>query len=161
MQLAPAANFANTFYGNESAANMMSLMYMATTIPLALPAMYLTRRMGLRFSIRVAGLNCRQNLIARAGFMNLLGASIRVVGVFVAPEWRYVVSLAGAGTAGVAYPFIMFLPAKIGAAWFDDRQRAIATAIATLANPLGVLLPNLITPSLVRSMRRFMQIYAN
>ena len=133
--LAPVSNHCDGYLGAD-ASTYLSLIYMLTTVPIALPAMFLSRRMGLRFSIVVAG------------FLNGFGASLRIVGVFV-PEHRFLVSIIGAGTCGVAYPFIMCMPAKIGGAWFSDSQRWIATTVITLSNPLGVLLPNLISPQLV------------
>lgn len=39
-------------------------------------------------------------------------------------------------------------------AWFPDNQRALATTIGIMANPLGVLFANLISPRLVRSVEQ-------
>ncbi len=43
----------------------------------------------------------------------------------------------------------MFLPTKVAASWFPGTQQAIATTIAAMSNPLGVLFANLISPALV------------
>lgn len=114
-----------------------------------------------------------------AAIFNLLGAMIRIGGLYVpevikggdhklpAYSVRGLVSLFGGAVCGCAYPFIMFLPAKVrfdvylilfalihnvqvGSAWFNEKQRAIATMIIALSNPLGVLMPSFISPRLVR-----------
>ncbi|VDN20587.1 unnamed protein product [Gongylonema pulchrum] len=53
--------------------------------------------------------------------------------------------------AALAYPFIMFLPPKVSGSWFAVDQRAVATTIGIMANPLGVLTANLVAPQLVKS----------
>jgi FLVCR family MFS transporter 7 len=60
------------------------------------------------------------------------------------------VGITGQAIAGIAYPFIMFLPTKVAAAWFASNERAKATTIGVMSNPLGVLLANLLAPILVQ-----------
>jgi FLVCR family MFS transporter 7 len=43
----------------------------------------------------------------------------------------------------------MCFPSQVAAAWFPDNQRALATTIGVMSNPLGVLLANVIAPALV------------
>ncbi|KAF7638247.1 hypothetical protein Mgra_00002220 [Meloidogyne graminicola] len=64
---------------------------------------------------------------------------------------RFPIGIFGQAIAALAYPFIMFLPTKVAAAWFPDNQRTLATTIGVMSNPLGVLLANLISPMLVES----------
>ena len=40
---------------------------------------------------------------------------------------------------------------KVAAAWFPDNQRALATTIGVMSNPLGVLMASLLSPRIVES----------
>ncbi|PVD29614.1 hypothetical protein C0Q70_08869 [Pomacea canaliculata] len=61
----------------------------------------------------------------------------------------YPVLLLGQFLAACGQPFIMFVPTKLAALWFPDSQRAIANTLASMANPLGILIANLLAPKLV------------
>ena len=63
---------------------------------------------------------------------------------------RFPVGITGQAISAIAYPFIMFLPTKVAAAWFPDNQRALATTIGIMSNPLGVLLANLLSPAICK-----------
>lgn len=52
---------------------------------------------------------------------------------------------------GFAQPFVLATPAKYSDLWFTHRGRVAATALATLANPLGAALGQLINPLWVNS----------
>ncbi|KAI6206045.1 hypothetical protein M3Y94_00861100 [Aphelenchoides besseyi] len=69
---------------------------------------------------------------------------------FLPQGMMFPVGLAGQAIAATAYPFIMFLPTKVAGSWFGANQRGLATTIGVMANPLGVLLSNLISPQLVK-----------
>lgn len=72
------------------------------------------------------------------------------------------IGITGQAFAAVAYPFIMFLPTKVAGAWFGADERGKATTIGmflcnliyvflgVMANPLGVLLANVLAPQLVK-----------
>ncbi len=100
--------------------------------------MWSARRFGLRMAI------------LSAGFANGFGAALRLASSFLPPSLRFPVGMVGQSIASVAYPFIMFLPTKVAGAWFPDTQRGLATMIATMSNPLGVLLASLVSPQLVQ-----------
>jgi hypothetical protein len=53
--VAPVSTYADQFFDYTDAATMLSLIYMLLNIPVALPAMFLTRTLGLRFAIVLAG----------------------------------------------------------------------------------------------------------
>uniref|UniRef100_A0A915M9V6 Uncharacterized protein n=1 Tax=Meloidogyne javanica TaxID=6303 RepID=A0A915M9V6_MELJA len=88
-----------------------------------------------------------------AAWANGIGAFIRLASSFFPddmPGFRFPVGISGQAIAALAYPFIMFLPTKVAAAWFPDNQRTLATTIGVMSNPLGVLLANLISPMIVK-----------
>lgn len=133
---APVSNYVDCYYGG-STATWLSLVFLIAAIPVAFLAMWSVRRYGLRSAVLLAA------------YTNGAGALIRLVSSAIpTPASRYIVLL-GQLSAAVAYPFIMFLPTKVAAAWFGQSQRATATMIAAMSNPLGVLFSNLISPQLV------------
>lgn len=137
---APSGNYVNSFYGEGSAA-WLSLVFMLCTIPVGLFAMWAGREWGLRTAILIAG------------YTNGIGSIIRVISSIDAinPDYRFPICMTGQAISAVAYPFIMFLPTKVAGSWFPDTQRAIATTIGVMSNPLGVLMANLISPAIVKS----------
>ena len=50
----------------------------------------------------------------------------------------FYIVLIGQTLAAIAQPFILNAPAKVSAAWYSEEGRAMATTIASAANPLGV-----------------------
>ncbi|CAI5455198.1 unnamed protein product [Caenorhabditis angaria] len=138
---APVGNFVNNFYGLGSAASWFSMVYMFCTIPVGIFAMWAGREWGLRTAVLIAG------------WTNGIGAVIRLISSmdFIPVDYRFPIGMTGQAIAAIAYPFIMFLPTKVAGSWFPDTQRAIATTIGVMSNPLGVLMANLISPSIVKS----------
>ena len=45
--------------------------------------------------------------------LNLVGATVKLLGGLAAPATAYWVSLAGQGIAATAQPFVMFMPTKV------------------------------------------------
>lgn len=135
---APVSNHVNSFYGESSAA-WFSMVYMMCTIPVGFFAMWAGRRFGLRSAILIAG------------WTNGLGGLIRLISSFLPMQYRFMVGITGQAIAAVAYPFIMFLPTKVAGSWFPDTQRALATTVGIMSNPLGVLMANLISPQMVQA----------
>lgn len=133
---APASNFVDCFYG-KSTATWLSLVFLIAAIPVAFLAMWSVRRFGLRLAVLLAA------------WTNGIGALVRLVSTWIPPPAGQYVVLIGQCLAAIAYPFIMFLPTKVAASWFAGSQRATATMIAAMSNPLGVLFANMISPQLV------------
>uniref|UniRef100_A0A914KRK2 Uncharacterized protein n=2 Tax=Meloidogyne TaxID=189290 RepID=A0A914KRK2_MELIC len=128
----PISNHVDTFYGRNSTI-YFSAVYIFVTIPIGIFAIY---------SILIAA------------WANGIGAFIRLASSFFPDDmtgFRFPVGISGQAIAALAYPFIMFLPTKVAAAWFPDNQRTLATTIGVMSNPLGVLLANLISPMIVGS----------
>ncbi|WKY10722.1 hypothetical protein Q1695_002800 [Nippostrongylus brasiliensis] len=135
---APVSNYVNSFYGENSAA-WFSMVYMMCTIPVGFFAMWAGRRFGLRSAILIAG------------WTNGIGGLIRLSSSFLPFRYRFPIGITGQAIAAIAYPFIMFLPTKVAGSWFPDTQRALATTIGVMSNPLGVLLANVISPQMVHA----------
>lgn len=51
--------------------------------------------------------------------------------------WGFGVVVAGQVMVGLAQPFVLSAPVRFSEVWFEEGERIAATAIASLANPLG------------------------
>jgi sugar phosphate permease len=73
----------------------------------------------------------------------LVGNWIRFAGA-KANKGIFGVTMFGQILIGLAQPFCLSAPTRYSDLWFSDRGRTSATAVATLANPLGAALGQLI-----------------
>ncbi|CAG9540027.1 unnamed protein product [Cercopithifilaria johnstoni] len=134
---ASISNYVDAFYGMNKAANWFSLVFIICTIPVGFFAIWMSSSFGLRFAILIAA------------WTNGIGGTIRLISSFLPLHIRFPVGIFGQAVAACAYPFIMFLPPKVAGSWFDENQRALATTIGIMANPLGVLMANVLSPQIV------------
>ena len=67
-----------------------------------------------------------------------LGVFIRLFAL-ISPSTGYPALLIGQIFPAIATPFFMNLTALFAARWFAPKQRDIATAIGSMANPLGMI----------------------
>ncbi|XP_023249343.1 major facilitator superfamily domain-containing protein 7 [Seriola lalandi dorsalis] len=119
--------------------NWLSVIYMVVAIPVSFGTTWMLDTLGLRVT-----------LILGSG-LNMFGALLRFLGTprGTAAEVRYVLVMLGQTLGALAQPLIIFTPTKLAALWFPDHQRATANTIASMSNPLGVLLANIISPLMV------------
>uniref|UniRef100_A0A915PWX1 Major facilitator superfamily (MFS) profile domain-containing protein n=1 Tax=Setaria digitata TaxID=48799 RepID=A0A915PWX1_9BILA len=136
---ASISNYVDAFYGMNKAANWFSLVFIICTIPIGLFAIWMSSSFGLKFAILIAA------------WTNGIGGTIRFISSFLPLQIRFPVGIFGQAVAACAYPFIMFLPPKVAGSWFAENQRALATTVGIMANPLGVLMANVLSPQIVRS----------
>lgn len=71
-----------------------------------------------------------------ASLLILAGNWIRYAGAR-ASSGVYGVVMFGQILIGLAQPFVLAAPTRYSALWFSDKGRVSATAVASLANPLG------------------------
>ncbi|XP_070541234.1 solute carrier family 49 member A3-like [Ptychodera flava] len=142
LTFSPIADKAGEYYHVDyNKINMLSLIFMIVSIPLGLCASWLLDTFGLRASIIFGS------------WLNLFGAAVRVLSTFdfIPHNVKYPLVLTGQGIAACSQPFILFSPTKLAATWFQDNQRATANMIASISNPLGILVANVLSPFLTES----------
>lgn len=83
--------------------------------------------------------------ILAASVLTLVGSWIRYGGVRADPP-NFGVVMLGQLLIGFAQPFVLAAPTRYSDLWFTDRGRVAATALASLANPFGAALGQLIIP---------------
>uniref|UniRef100_A0A667YAR1 Solute carrier family 49 member 3 n=1 Tax=Myripristis murdjan TaxID=586833 RepID=A0A667YAR1_9TELE len=116
--------------------NWLSLVYMVVAIPLSFGTTWMLDTLGLRITLIVGS------------WLNMFGALLRLVGSLqsLGISAVYPVVMVGQTLGALAQPLIIFTPTKLAALWFPEHQRATANTIASMSNPLGVLLANIISP---------------
>lgn len=86
----------------------------------------------------------KPSILAASGLI-LVGNWIRYGGTRAQPP-KFGVVVFGQILIGFAQPFVLAAPTRYSNLWFSDTGRVSATAVATLANPLGAALGQLIGP---------------
>jgi MFS transporter, FLVCR family, MFS-domain-containing protein 7 len=76
----------------------------------------------------------------------LIGNWIRYAGAKAGSHGNFGVVMLGQILIGLAQPFVLSAPTRYSDLWFTDRGRVSATAVASLANPFGGALGQLIDP---------------
>lgn len=120
--------------------NWLSLVYMVVAIPLSLGTTWMLDTLGLRVTLILGS------------WLNMFGALVRFCGTPPGRDFtiQYGVVMLGQTLAALAQPLIIFTPTKLAALWFPDHQRATANTIASMSNPLGILLANIISPMIAQ-----------
>ncbi|XP_042349634.1 solute carrier family 49 member A3 [Plectropomus leopardus] len=116
--------------------NWLSLVFMVVAIPFSLGTTWMLDTVGLRVTMILGA------------WLNMFGALLRFLGT--PPEeqfhYRYYFAMLGQLLGAFAQPLVIFTPTKLAALWFPEHQRATANMIASMSNPLGILLANIISP---------------
>ncbi|XP_074505141.1 solute carrier family 49 member A3 [Sebastes fasciatus] len=123
--------------------NQLSLVYMLVAIPLSFATTWMLDSVGLR-STMILG-----------AWLNMLGGLMRFIGAVAPPSNdhtdKFYVVMLGQTLGALAQPLIIFAPTKLAALWFPENQRATANMIASMANPMGILLASIISPSVAKT----------
>jgi len=136
LSFSPVASTAATFFStNESIINWLSTAFLFAFVVASPATIYALYSGGPRLSLITASL------------FILLGNWIRYAGTRSSPP-RFGVVMFGQILTGLAQPFVLSAPTQYSDIWFTPRGRVSATAIASLANPFGGALGQLINPFL-------------
>lgn len=162
LTFAPVPFETAAYYGiSVNQVDIFSVIFMVVSIPVGILCIYLVDRIGLRYSLYCAMV------------FNTLGTVLRWVTLFhdgtdqancdnvtdsdvntwlcPAPEWSYDVALLATAVTALGQPFILVTPTKLAAQWFPSDQRLLANGIASLSNPLGIMMASLLAPIICHS----------
>lgn len=140
MTFSAISDSVSSFYSiSTMQCNWLSIVFMVTTIVLAVPAMWLLDNRGFQVAFILPAL------------LNGVGAALRIVSAIsaVPRAYQYTILMAGQTLAGCAQPFILFAPTKLAAQWFSPGQRTFANMIGSTANPIGIMLGNVLSAVIV------------
>jgi sugar phosphate permease len=133
LTFAPIARQARAFYGATAPQiDLLSEIYMYVFLVACIPAAYMINRFGIRFGVGIG-----------AVLAGVFGLS---KGIFADSYSMVVVSQIG---LGVAQPFIINAVTKVAVHWFPINERATAVGLGTLAQFLGMIIVNIVTPFIV------------
>jgi FLVCR family MFS transporter 7 len=134
LTFAPIAREARIAYGVSAFwIDFLSIVYMGLTMLLCLPASYFIDRVGIRVGIGLGAV--------------LTGVFGLAKGLF---SESYAMVLAAQILLGLAQPFIINAVTAVAANWFPEEERATAVGIGTLAQFVGFIVANMVTPHLIR-----------
>ncbi|KAJ4012954.1 hypothetical protein NW752_006224 [Fusarium irregulare] len=138
MTYAPVASHAAEYYNvRESTINWISTAFFLAFVAV--------------FPISIAILHRGPKLaFMTSAVLILIGNWIRYAGSTKASGGSLACAMAGEIVIGFAQPFILAAPTRYSDLWFTDRGRVAATALASLANPFGAAIGQLITPLMVQ-----------
>ncbi|XP_068127424.1 solute carrier family 49 member A3-like isoform X2 [Hyperolius riggenbachi] len=135
---APVADLtASYFKCSLDTINYLSLVYLIASIPIGFVASWLLDTLGLRSAVILSS------------WLNVFGSVIRclsVVSVLNMGQSPLFYLFVGQSLCAVAQPLVLFVPAKLAAVWFPEHQRATANMIASMSNPFGIFLANILSP---------------
>ncbi|XP_027692269.1 solute carrier family 49 member A3-like [Vombatus ursinus] len=140
LSFAPVADkIAHYFQLSMTQINWLSLIYLVISIPFGIVATWILDSFGLK---------CSMILCA---WLNAIGSVIRLFpGLRFTDNYHFLCFMIGQTFCALAQVLVIFSPAKLAALWFPEHQRATANMIATMSNPLGILLANMGSPALVK-----------
>ncbi|KAI1888246.1 hypothetical protein AGOR_G00183050 [Albula goreensis] len=141
LSFAPVADQTAQFLGATlDQVNWLSLVFMVVAVPLCFITTWMLDTLGLRISLILGA------------WLNMVGSGLRFLSVqtFLPVTVRYLPLLMGGQTlCALAQTLIVFSPTKLAALWFPQHQRATANMVASMSNPIGLLLANIFSPLIV------------
>jgi FLVCR family MFS transporter 7 len=133
LTFAPIARQARAFYSaTPPEIDLLSEIYMYVFLVACIPAAYMINRFGIRIGIGIGAV--------------LTGVFGLAKGVFGDSYSMVVASQIG---LAVAQPFIINAVTKVAVHWFPINERATAVGLGTLAQFLGMIIVNIVTPFIV------------
>ncbi|KAL9022971.1 MAG: hypothetical protein Q9196_007447 [Gyalolechia fulgens] len=136
LSYSPVANTAATYFSTTSSIiNWLSTAFLFAFVVASPLTIYVLNTGGTRLALITSSL------------LILIGNWIRYAGTRASPP-SFPVVMFGQILIGLAQPFVLSAPTHYSSLWFTPRGRVSATAIASLANPFGGALAQLINPFL-------------
>lgn len=135
MTFVPIQSETSTFYSiTNTQVNALAIVFQFFYIIGTVLSIWLYRILSLRMGILIG---CILNL----------GVFIRLLSL-ISPSRGYAALIIGQIFPAIAAPIFMNITALFAARWFAPKQRDIATAIGSMANPLGIAIGSLV-PSFI------------
>ncbi|CAD7675781.1 unnamed protein product [Nyctereutes procyonoides] len=140
LSFAPVADIiAHHFVLSTEQINWLSLIYLVVSIPSGVVAIWVLDSVGLRW----ATITCAWLNFAGSIFRALSSLAIKI-------EDPFAFLMGGQSLCALVQTVVIFSPAKLAALWFPEHQRVTANMIGTMSNSLGILMANLLSPTLVK-----------
>jgi len=126
LTFAPISSTASTYFSvGVSAVNWLSTAFLFAFVVAAPVCLWVLNRYGPGGAIRVASV------------LMVVGSWVRYVGARVGGTEGFKIVMVGQVVIGLSQVFVLAAPVRFSEVWFDEGSRIGATAVASLANPLG------------------------
>ncbi|XP_043915041.1 solute carrier family 49 member A3 isoform X2 [Protopterus annectens] len=141
LSFAPVADqISQYFHISLDKINWLSLVYLIVGVPFGLCTTWMLDFCGLR------------TCLILSAWLNMLGSIIRFFSVLLVDRSEvitFILLMIGQTLCALAQPLVLFAPTKVAALWFPENQRTTANMLASVANPFGIMLANLLSPIIV------------
>ncbi|KAM5271280.1 solute carrier family 49 member A3 [Ctenodactylus gundi] len=139
LSFAPVADaMAQHFLLSMEQVNWLSLIYLVVSIPCGIAAIWVLDSVGLRWATILGA------------WLNFVGSALRALPCIAKTPRPFAFFMSGQSLCALAQTLVISSPAKLAALWFPEHQRATANMIASMSNPLGILVANVLSPALVK-----------
>uniref|UniRef100_A0A2K5JZD3 Major facilitator superfamily (MFS) profile domain-containing protein n=1 Tax=Colobus angolensis palliatus TaxID=336983 RepID=A0A2K5JZD3_COLAP len=140
LSFAPVADIiAEHFVLSMAQINWLSLVYLVVSALFGVVAIWVLDSVGLRGATILGA------------WLNFAGSVLRIVPcAVIGTQNPFAFLMGGQSLCALAQSLVIFSPAKVAALWFPQHQRATANMLATISNPMGVLVANVLSPALVK-----------
>ncbi|CAG2119334.1 unnamed protein product, partial [Medioppia subpectinata] len=146
ISLAPVADRAAHFYEtNSDNIDLFSSIFFMSTIAIGFITIWIVDRNGLMLGIYLGAILNAFGITLRT----LSSAQFVVNSLSLSLRMQYIIAIVGQMIAGLGQPFVLFSPTKVAELWFPTNQRALATTITGMSNPMGIVLGTIISPIIV------------
>jgi FLVCR family MFS transporter 7 len=143
MTYAPIPGVSMKFYGISSTeVDWFSISFFIVSLIVGFFSMFILDTFGLAPSV-ISG-----------AVLNFVGSLLRVLGSMppVAQNSSlyhysgYILAMFGQILTAAAQPFLLYSPTKFAMFWFGEKERSMANAITSMANPLGIGIAYILSP---------------
>ena len=132
VSFSPISDLTEDFFGHwggASAVNMLAVTYSIMYLPGTVLGAVSIKSMDIRGALLLAGA-----LTVAGSFIRGLGVSLIS---YIGPVGAYLITIVGQAIAALGQPLFMNIPAALASTWFAIDERDIATSVASMCNPLG------------------------
>ncbi len=140
LTFAPISKLSQTFFDKSAfQINLFAIAYLIMYVPGSFIAARLINKFGVRGATITAAVAQTLAAALRFGAVTMSAAS-----PYARTHAVYYIVLGAQLLSGFAQPVFSNNPSRIAATWFPSHQRVMATTIASLSNPIGIALGQLL-----------------
>ena len=148
LSYSPVPSLTASYYGiSLSEVDWFSNSYFIAALVVGFFSIFVLDVFGLRTAV-IIGTVC-----------NLLGGVLRYISTIdpiICSDSKagFITAIIGQIITAFAQPFFLYAPAKLANTWFGAKERGLCTDLASVANPLGVAIAQIISPYIVTDVQK-------
>ncbi|XP_003383915.1 PREDICTED: major facilitator superfamily domain-containing protein 7-a-like [Amphimedon queenslandica] len=148
LSYSPVPSLTASYYGvGLSEVDWFSNSYFIASLIVGFFSIFVLDVFGLRTAV-IIGTVC-----------NLLGAVLRYLSTIdpiICSDSKagFITAIIGQVITAFAQPFFLYAPAKLANTWFGAKERGLCTDLASVANPLGIAVAQIVSPYIVTDVQK-------